>query len=106
MYLNLIEYWISQNLTKLNFHKSGIENNQIDLDMKFAEILRKKLHYDTLVAEQEIYILSLIQLLQRREAIKKQKATYDTQLKESEDLKKKAKERKEKFKNANEMLKE
>ena len=25
----------SQNLTKLNFHKSEIENNQIDLDMKF-----------------------------------------------------------------------
>ncbi len=68
--------------------------------MKFAKILRKKLHYDTLVAEQEIYILSLIQLLQRREAIKKQKATYDTQLKESEDLEKKSKERKEKFKNA------
>ena len=74
----------SQNLTKLNFHKSEIENNQIDLDMKFVKILRKKLHYDTL--EQEIYILSLIQFLQRREPIKKQKTTYDTQLKESEDL--------------------
>ena len=27
----------SQNLTKLNFHKSEIENNQIDLDMKFGQ---------------------------------------------------------------------
>ena len=95
----------SQNLTKLNFHKSEIENNQIDLDMKFAKILRKKLHYDTLVAEQEIYILSLIQLLQKRETIKQQKTTFETQLKESEDLEKKAKERKEKFESANEMLK-
>ena len=94
----------SQNLTKLNFHKSEIENNQIDLDMKFAKILRKKLHYDTLVAEQEIYILSLIQLLQRREAIKKQKGTYETQLKESEEIEKKAKERKEKFEISNENL--
>ena len=73
--------------------------------MKFPKILRKKLHCDTLVAEQEIYILSLIQLLQKRETIKQQKTTFETQLKESEDLEKKAKERKEKFKNANEMLK-
>lgn len=57
----------SQNLTKLNFCKSEIENNLIDLDLKFAKILRKKLHYDSLITEQEIYILALQYLLQKRE---------------------------------------
>jgi len=75
----------SQNLTKLNFHKSEIENNQIDLDMKFAKILRKKLHYDSVICEQEIYILSLMSLLNRREAIKKEKKKSETQLKETND---------------------
>ena len=75
----------SQNLTKLNFHKSEIENNQIDLDMKFAKILRKKLHYDSIICEQEIYILSLMNLLNKREDIKKENKKYKDQLQEAEE---------------------
>ena len=87
----------SQNLTKLNFHKSEIENNQIDLDMKFAKILRKKLHYDSIICEQEIYILSLMSLLNKREAIKKEKEKCDIQLKDARD-------EEEKLKNQNELF--
>ena len=87
----------SQNLTKLNFHKSEIENNQIDLDMKFAKILRKKLHYDSIICEQEIYILSLMSLLNKREAIKKEKEKCDNQLREARD-------EEEKLKNQNELF--
>ena len=94
----------SQNLTKLNFHKSEIENNQIDLDMKFAKILRKKLHYDTLISEQEIYILSLMGLLQKRENIKKTKKQYDKELSEIEEKEKKINKRKTEFDRCAELL--
>jgi hypothetical protein len=94
----------SQNLTKLNFHKSEIENNQIDLDMKFAKILRKKLHYDTLICEQEIYILSLMGLLKRREVMKKQKIKYEKELKELQDNENKEKNIKENFEKSIEKL--
>lgn len=87
----------SQNLTKLNFHKSEIENNQIDLDMKFAKILRKKLHYDSIIAEQEIYILSLMNLLNKRENIKRSKVGIETKLKEAKNEEEKLKNRKENF---------
>lgn len=96
----------SQNLTKLNFHKSEIENNQIDLDMKFAKILRKKLHYDTLIAEQEIYILALMSLLQKRENIKKTKAHYDKELSQIEDQERKITKRKSDFDKCVEILAE
>ena len=82
----------SQNLTKLNFHKSEIENNQIDLDMKFAKILRKKLHYDSIICEQEIYILSLMNLLNKREDIKKDNEKCIIQLKEAEEEQNKLKQ--------------
>ena len=87
----------SQNLTKLNFHKSEIENNQIDLDMKFAKILRKKLHYDSIICEQEIYILSLMNLLNKREDIKKENEKYKTQLQEAEEEQNKLKQQNIKF---------
>ena len=87
----------SQNLTKLNFHKSEIENNQIDLDMKFAKILRKKLHYDSIICEQEIYILSLMNLLNKRQDIKKENEKYITQLKEAEDDQNKLRQQTMKF---------
>ena len=87
----------SQNLTKLNFHKSEIENNQIDLDMKFAKILRKKLHYDSIICEQEIYILALMNLLKKREDIKKEHEKSEIQLTESEEEQKKLKEQNNKF---------
>ena len=96
----------SQNLTKLNFHKSEIENNQIDLDMKFAKILRKKLHYDTLISEQEIYILSLMGLLKKRDIMKKQKIKYEKELKELQDNENKQKEIKENFEKSMEKLNE
>ena len=87
----------SQNLTKLNFHKSEIENNQIDLDMKFAKILRKKLHYDSIICEQEIYILSLMNLLNKREDIKKENEKYKVQLHEAEEEQNKLKQQNMKF---------
>ena len=87
----------SQNLTKLNFHKSEIENNQIDLDMKFAKILRKKLHYDSIICEQEIYILSLMNLLNKREDIKKENEKYKVQLHEAEEEQNKLKQQNTKF---------
>ena len=96
----------SQNLTKLNFHKSEIENNQIDLDMKFAKILRKKLHYDSVICEQEIYILSLMSLLNRREAIKKEKKKSETQLKETNDEEEKLIIQNEHFDNSIKRIKE
>ena len=96
----------SQNLTKLNFHKSEIENNQIDLDMKFAKILRKKLHYDTLISEQEIYILSLMGLLKKRDIMKKQKIKYEKELKELQDNENKQKDIKENFEKSMEKLNE
>ena len=96
----------SQNLTKLNFHKSEIENNQIDLDMKFAKILRKKLHYDSVICEQEIYILSLMSLLNRREAIKKEKEKSETHLKEANSEEEKLKTQNEYFENSIKRLKD
>ena len=90
----------SQNLTKLNFHKSEIENNQIDLDMKFAKILRKKLHYDSIICEQEIYILSLMSLLNKREAIKKEKEKSETHLNEAMNEEEKLKEQNDNFDNS------
>ena len=96
----------SQNLTKLNFHKSEIENNQIDLDMKFAKILRKKLHYDSVICEQEIYILSLMSLLNRREAIKKEKKKSENQLKETNDEEEKLIIQNEHFDNSIKRIKE
>ena len=87
----------SQNLTKLNFHKSEIENNQIDLDMKFAKILRKKLHYDSIICEQEIYILSLMNLLNKREDIKKEHKKSEIQLHEAEEEQNKLKQQNNKF---------
>ena len=96
----------SQNLTKLNFHKSEIENNQIDLDMKFAKILRKKLHYDSIICEQEIYILSLMNLLNKREAIKKEKEKCQVQLTEAEEEEQKLKNQKELFENSVDRLRQ
>ena len=96
----------SQNLTKLNFHKSEIENNQIDLDMKFAKILRKKLHYDSIICEQEIYILSLMSLLNKREAIKKEKDKCENQLKEARNEEEKLKVQNEHFDNSIKRIKE
>lgn len=90
----------SQNLTKLNFHKSEIENNQIDLDMKFAKILRKKLHYDSIIAEQEIYILSLMNLLNKRENIKRNKSGIENKLNEAKLEEEKLKNRKDNFENS------
>ena len=94
----------SQNITKLNFHKSEIENNQIDLDMKFAKILRKKLHYDTLIAEQEIYILSLMGLLQKRQSIKKTQQTYKKQLLDINEQEKKISKQASEFEKSYEIL--
>ena len=51
--------------------------------MKFAKILRKKLHYDSIIAEQEIYILSLMNLLNKRENIKRNKSGIENQLNEA-----------------------
>ena len=96
----------SQNLTKLNFHKSEIENNQIDLDMKFAKILRKKLHYDSIICEQEIYILSLMSLLNKREAIKKEKEKCDSELKEAKNEEEKLKMQTELFENSVKRMKD
>ena len=96
----------SQNLTKLNFHKSEIENNQIDLDMKFAKILRKKLHYDSIICEQEIYILSLLGLLNKREVIKKEKDIKKKQLEEAENEEEKLKNQNEHFDNSIKKIKE
>ena len=96
----------SQNLTKLNFHKSEIENNQIDLDMKFAKILRKKLHYDSIICEQEIYILSLMNLLNKREDIKKENEKYKVQLHEAEEEQNKLKQQNTKFETSINKIKE
>ena len=96
----------SQNLTKLNFHKSEIENNQIDLDMKFAKILRKKLHYDSIICEQEIYILSLMNLLNKREDIKKENKKYIVQLEEAEEEQNKLKQQTVKFESSINKIKE
>ena len=96
----------SQNLTKLNFHKSEIENNQIDLDMKFAKLLRKKLHYDSIICEQEIYILSLMNLLNKREDIKKENEKYKVQLHEAEEEQNKLKQQNTKFETSINKIKE
>ncbi len=87
----------SQNLTKLNFSKSEIENNQIDLDMKFAKILRRKLHYDAVIGEQEIYILSLIYMLQKRNVNAKKVGKYSEEFAKVKEEAEHLKERQTKF---------
>ena len=74
--------------------------------MKFAKILRKKLHYDSVICEQEIYILSLMSLLNRREAIKKEKKKSENQLKETNDEEEKLIIQNEHFDNSIKRIKE
>lgn len=60
----------SQNLTKLDNHKTKIKSLKADLDAKFLKIYKKKLYYDYRICEQTIYILALQRTLESREDLK------------------------------------